>query len=123
MEGRSMVARRTELELEVHERIRRDSHEGGPSRRAFLRGAAVAAAGAALLRSGSAEARTAPELAARLPDGFTPFSAPGRVVRVQKAGCLEANGICPKPDDAQEMLRRALEELTGKADMAGAAKL
>ncbi|MGH7270079.1 MAG: DUF362 domain-containing protein, partial [Polyangiaceae bacterium] len=57
------------------------------------------------------------------PDGFVPFSAPGRVVRVKKAGCLEANGIFPKVDDAKEMLRRALEELTGKSDMAEAAKL
>ena len=42
---------------------------------------------------------------------------PGRVVRVKKAGCLEANNIYPKPDDAKEMLRRAMEELTGKADL------
>jgi uncharacterized protein (DUF362 family) len=121
-----MVAARTDLEREVHQRIGRDSHashDSGASRRAFLHGAAAAAADAALLRSGSAEARTAPDLAARPPDGFAAFSAPGRVVRVQKAGCLEANGIFPKPDDAKEMLRRALEELTGKADMAEAAKL
>jgi len=118
-----MVARLTDLELEAHARIHRDAAGAAASRRAFLRGAAATAAGAALLRSSTAEARTAPDLAARAPDGFTPFSAPGHVVRVQKAGCLEANGIFPKPDDAKEMLRRGLEELTGKADMAEAAKL
>ncbi len=33
-------------------------------------------------------------------------------MKVTKAGCLEANNIFPKPDDAKEMLRRAMEELT-----------
>jgi hypothetical protein len=93
-----MVARLTDPELETHAHVERGA---AASRRAFLRGAAATAAGAALLRSSVAEARTAPDLAARAPDGFTPFSAPGHVVRVQKAGCLEANGIFPKPDDAK----------------------
>jgi|CZKU01.1.fsa_nt_gi uncharacterized protein (DUF362 family) len=104
----------------------RDASSGaptGPSRRAFLRGAAGAAAGAALVRSSTAQAKTAPNLAAQPPSGFVPFSAPGRVVRVKKAGCLEANNLFPKPADAKEMLRRSLEELTGKADLAEAAKL
>jgi uncharacterized protein (DUF362 family) len=97
--------------------------EGG-SRRAFLRGAAGVAAGAALLSSRAAAAHTAaPNLAAQPPAGFVPFSAPGRVVRVKKAGSLESNKLFPKPDDAKEMLRRSLEELTGKADMAEAVKL
>ncbi|MBV9948697.1 MAG: DUF362 domain-containing protein [Myxococcales bacterium] len=92
------------------------------SRRGFLGTAAAAAAAVAVLRPGVAEART-PELAARPPAGFAPFSAPGTVVKVTKSGCLEANGIYPKPDDAREMLRRAMQELTGKADLVEATKL
>src|SRR5579862_2734007 len=96
----------------------------GRGRRAFVGGAAAAVAAAAtFLRSGVALAKSDPNLAAVLPPGFTPFSAPGRVVRVKKAGCMEANGLFPKADDAKEMLRRGLEELTGKADLVEAAKL
>ncbi len=98
-----------------------DAHD--IDRRAFIGGAAAAAAAATLLRSGDAAARIpGPDLAARAPDGFVPFAAPGKVVKVKKAGSLEANGIFPKADDAKEMLRRALEELTGKADLTEAAK-
>lgn len=93
------------------------------TRRAFLRGAAGAAAAASVLHSIPASAKTAVNLAAHPPAGFSPFAAPGRVVRVKKSGCLESNNIFPKPDDAKEMLRRAFEELTGKADLAEAAKL
>ena len=77
---------------------------------------------ATLLPAGEAHART-PELAIRPPGGFVPLSAPGRVVKVKKSGCLESNGIYPKPDDAKEMLRSAMQELTGKSDLAEAAKL
>jgi uncharacterized protein (DUF362 family) len=122
-------------ELATHARIDADASEAvsgrageagtarGATRRAFLGGAAATAAGAVLVQSSAAFARTGPNLAAQPPSGFVPLSAPGRVVRVKKAGCLEANNLYPKPDDAKEMLRRALEELTGKADMAEATKL
>jgi uncharacterized protein (DUF362 family) len=117
-------------EIETHARIERDGREaeagGRHARRTFLGGAALAAAAAAsasLLRSADAHGRTQADLAAVLPAGFTPFSAPGRVVKVKKAGCLEPNGLFPKADDAKEMLRRALQELTGKADLVEAAKL
>jgi uncharacterized protein (DUF362 family) len=131
-----MVEHDMDRELATHARIESDASEAahgasghagssaaGPSRRAFLWGAAGATAGVALLNSREALARTAPNLAAQPPAGFVPLSAPGRVVRVKKAGCLEANNLFPKPDDAKEMLRRGLEELTGKADMAEAVKL
>src|SRR3984957_3159908 len=127
-----MVEHPMDRELETHARIERDARESSErdgsvasdaTRRTFLRGAAAAAAGAALVRSSVALAGGAPNLAAQPPSGFVPLSAPGRVVRVKKAGCLEANNIFPKPEDAKEMLRRALEELTGKADLAEAAKL
>jgi uncharacterized protein (DUF362 family) len=107
-------------ESRTHARIERDA----TSRRVFLGGAvAVAAAGATLTRAGAALARTSTDLAAQPPSGFAPFAAPGRVVKVKKVGCLEANGLFPRPDDAKEMLRRALQDLTGKADLAEAAKL
>jgi uncharacterized protein (DUF362 family) len=90
-------------------------------RRAFLGGVAASTAAAALLRTGAAHADPA-GLAATPPAGFSPLSAPGVVVRVKKAGCLEANGIYPKADDAKAMLQRALQELTGKADLVSAVK-
>jgi uncharacterized protein (DUF362 family) len=94
------------------------------SRRAFLGTAAAAAAFAGVtLREGDAQAVAAPSsLAASPPAGFTPFAAPGRIVKVTKAGCLQANQIYPKPDDAKAMLTRALTELTGKPDLVSATK-
>ena len=102
--------------------LRRIEEDGGTSRRAFLTGAGVAAASATLLGSADAFAGPPSPLAAQPPSGFAPFAAPGRVVKVTKAGCLEANNLFPKADDAKEMLRRALEELTGQADLVQAAK-
>ncbi|MCL2450740.1 MAG: DUF362 domain-containing protein [Polyangiaceae bacterium] len=107
-------------ELATHARIDADS---APTRRAFL-GAAGAAA--TLLPTGQAFGKTPaglPGLPAQPPPGFAPLSAPGLVVRVKKAGSLEANKLYPKADDAKEMLRRALEELTGKHDLSDAVKL
>jgi uncharacterized protein (DUF362 family) len=94
----------------------------GMDRRAFLGGVAATAAAATVLRSGVARA-DASGLAAVPPAGFSPLSAPGVVVRVKKTGCLEANGIYPKVDDAKAMLQRALQELTGKTDVVSAVKM
>ena len=91
-------------------------------RRAFLAGTAASAAAVTLLDAGIARAGVA-SLAAHPPAGFVPLSIPGRVVRVKKSGCLEANGIFPKADDAKAMLTRAMQELTGKADLVEAVKL
>lgn len=91
-------------------------------RRAFLAGAAASAAAVSLLREGVAHAGVG-SLAAQPPSGFVPLSIPGRVVRVKKSGCLEANGLYPKPDDAKAMLDRAMQELTGKGDLVEAVKL
>ena len=100
----------------------RAGQSAGQSRRAFLGTAAAVAAAGTILPARRAFAKT-PELAAQPPAGFVPFAAPGRVVKVAKAGCLEANGIYPKADDAKEMLRRSMQELTGKSDLAEAVKL
>lgn len=106
-------------ELETHALI---EHDASRTRRSFLGHAAGIGAAATLLRSAPAWARSPAGLPAQPPAGFVPLSAPGRVVRVKKAGCLEANGIYPKADDAREMLRRALEELTGAHEMVDAIK-
>ena len=105
---------------EVHRRIKEDSRT---SRRLFLGGAAATVAATAVLRSEIALAAPDQKLAAAPPPGFTPFAAPGRVVKVKKGDCMQANGNYPKADDAKEMLRRALQELTGKSDMKDAAGL
>ena len=91
-------------------------------RRAFLAGAAASAAAATLLRTGVANAGSDASLAVKPPSGFQPLSMPGRVVRVKKSGCLEANGLFPRPDDAKVMLQRAMQEMTGKADLVEAVK-
>lgn len=97
-----------------------------PSRRELGLGAAALSAVAATGALGrDAEAAPASEKswAARPPEGFVPFAAPGRVVKVTKAGSLSENGRYPKSDDAKAMLERALTELTGKASLVEAVKL
>src|SRR5271165_4289361 len=101
----------------------RDYEPGNVSRRTFAVGAAATAT---LLGSKLAQADAAPppqNLAASPPAGFTPFSAPGSVVKVAKAGSLQPNQIYPKADDARAMLTKAMTELTGKATLVEAVKL
>jgi uncharacterized protein (DUF362 family) len=117
------VTKAGNAEREARDRIERDARALGPSRRTFLGGTAALAAATSVLGSGVAEARVSADLAATPPAGFVPFAAPGRIVKVSKAGSLDANGLFPKADDAREMLRRALEELTGKSAMADAVKV
>jgi uncharacterized protein (DUF362 family) len=88
-------------------------------RRTFMGGAAAAAAAVATLTPGTAHAKS---LAAAPPDGFTPYSAPGKVVKVTKADAMQVNKIYPKADDAKAMLTKALTELTGKPDLNSAVK-
>src|SRR5262249_22596969 len=73
-----------------------------------------AAAAAATLVPSVAHAKS---LAASPPSGFSPFNAPGKVVRVSKADTLQNNKLHPKPHAAKEMLTKALTELTGKPDL------
>ena len=103
------------------------SDERSPSpvtRRRFLGTAASAsAASAALLGAGPALAKgnddpaSRPPLAAKPPAGFTPFAAPGRIVKVSKGNTLQPNGLWPKEGDAKTMLERAMTELTGEPDL------
>jgi uncharacterized protein (DUF362 family) len=111
-------------ELETYARIERDtcSLQSAATRRMFLGGAAAVGTAAALLRTTPAFAKSPAGLPAQPPAGFVPLSAPGKVVKVTKAGCLEANKIYPKADDAKEMLRRSLEELTGQHELVDSVK-
>ncbi len=96
------------------------------TRRQFVGATVAAVAGASLLlntNAASAKDSKVVDLNAQVPAGFVPLSVPGRVVRVTKPGCLEPNGLYPKAADAKEMLRRVLEELTGKSDVGEALKL
>jgi uncharacterized protein (DUF362 family) len=91
------------------------------SRRRFL---GAAASASALLAPASAAAKPEgaprPPLAAKPPPGFTPFAAPGRIVKVSKGNTLQPNGLWPNEADAKMMLERALTELTGEPDLARA---
>ncbi len=87
------------------------------NRRSFLQGAIGAAT---ILGAGDAIADPRSSLVAHPPTGFTPMTAPGRVVRVSAANTLQPNGLWPKEDVAARMLERAMAELTGKADLGAA---
>jgi uncharacterized protein (DUF362 family) len=93
----------------------------GTSRRGFLAGAAAAAAGT-VVATGASTASAAPDvnLAAQPPAGFAPFTAPGRVIKVNKADCMQENQLYPKADAAKVMLEKAMTELTGKPDLVSA---
>lgn len=93
-------------------------------RRTFLEGAAAIATTVALANQAAAkDAAPVVSLAATPPSGFTPFSAPGKIVKVSKPGSLMPNQIFPKADDAKAMLEKAMTELTGKASLVDAVKL
>ncbi|MBS2011802.1 MAG: DUF362 domain-containing protein [Deltaproteobacteria bacterium] len=89
-------------------------------RRTFLGTAAAVAAAAATLgatKDAAAGPNPPKNYAAAPPSGFSPFSAPGKIVKVSKKDSLQANQLYPKPDAAKEMLTKALTELTGKPDL------
>ncbi len=105
-----------------HEDHTTEGAELGVSRRTFMGGAAagaavvattVAAGNASAGPKDAAAAPTASSYAAAPPPGFHPMSAPGRIVKVSRAGSLQANGLYPKPDAAKAMLEKAMLELTG----------
>lgn len=83
------------------------------SRRAFI---GTTAAAGAVVASGISlkEASAAAGFAAAPPAGFVPMAAPGKIVKVARAGSLQANGLYPKPDAAKAMLEKAMLEFTGE---------
>jgi uncharacterized protein (DUF362 family) len=88
------------------------------SRRAFVGSAAVGAAAVAAVLSSSRDGNAS--LAASPPPGFVPLAVPGKIVKVTKAGSLQANGLYPKPDDAKAMLEKAMYEFTGTTSLGAA---
>jgi len=86
-------------------------------RRAFLGTAAAATATLAVSGAFAGSAPAGKSLAAAPPKGFSPMSAPGKIVKVTKANSLKPNGLYPKDEDAKAMLEKALCEFTGKSDM------
>jgi hypothetical protein len=106
----------------------REIDEASVGRRKFVIGGAATAGAFAfgsMLDAKAAIAATeaaGPNLAAKPPEGFVPFSAPGRIVKVSKADCMQANKLYPKPEDAKAMLEKAMTELTGKPDLVTAVK-
>jgi len=103
-----LMSERNDEKLQIA-RIERELSPG-VGRRVFLGTAAAATLIPSVAHAGK-------NLAAAPPSGFTPFAAPGKIVKVSKKDCLQANQMYPKPDDAKEMLTKALTELTGKSDL------
>lgn len=96
------------------ERARRAREKALLTRRAFVGGSIAAGA---MLGTTDVLADDRASLVAHPPQGFTPMTAPGRVVRVTAANTLQPNGLWPKEDVAKSMLERAMAELTGKSDL------
>ena len=86
------------------------------TRRGFLGTSAALASTLALPRLATA-ADSRPSLAASPPAGFTPFAAPGKIVKVSRSNTLQDNALWPKDEAARQMLERAMTELTGETDM------
>jgi uncharacterized protein (DUF362 family) len=95
-------------------------------RRDFLAGAAAGASALAIGQKARAQTATGAaaganaSLAATPPTGFTPFSAPGVVVRVHRANSMRPGNLFPTQDAATAMVDRAVMELTGQHDVASA---
>ena len=96
-------------------RIEQELTRAGMGRRAFLGTAAAVAAAASLVAKPALAGPAAKNLAASPPAGFSPFSAPGKVVKVTKKDCLQANQLYPKPDAAKEMLTQRADRAHGQA--------
>lgn len=56
-------------------------------------------------------------LAASAPAGFTPYNAPGKIIKVTKSDSLQENKLWPKPEVAKQVLDRAMLEFTGESDV------
>ncbi|HEY6561357.1 MAG TPA: DUF362 domain-containing protein [Polyangiaceae bacterium] len=96
------------------------------SRRHFLEGSAALLGAAAGTAGFVPEAEAAaPEVGpAAPPSGFTPMSAPGKIVKVSKgtdfAALMQPNLLWPKPEVARQMLEKAMMTFTGAPNLAAA---
>jgi uncharacterized protein (DUF362 family) len=103
---------------------------GRLNRRQFMGHAALlgmSAAASSALSSRQAWAASIDErLIAKPPAGFTPFTAPGKVVKVTKGtdfpSLMQPNQLWPKPEVARQMVERLMTELTGASDLVSAMK-
>lgn len=86
----------------------------GMTRRHLL-GVAAAAGSSVALPAIAREAGRRP--VARPPAGMIRQSLPGKVVKVQSSGTLQAGGLWPKASSAKAMLQRAMAALTGEQDL------
>lgn len=98
-----------------------------PGRRRIIQASgALLAAGIVSSPTEDSAASPIDALTARPPDGFTPMSVPGKVVKVTKGtdvkALLQPNELWPKPDVAKEMLERAMTEFTGAPNLVDAMK-
>jgi uncharacterized protein (DUF362 family) len=109
---------RREDELQMARIERELSPRGDVSRRAFIGTAAAATLLPAAAHAAPPKAQKS--YAAGPPDGFSPYAAPGRIVKVTKADSLADNKLYPKEEAAKDMLTRVLTELTGKSTLAAA---
>lgn len=102
----------------------------GVSRRELMKGAAAAGlgiAGAGLLSaSNAAAAESVDHLIVKPPAGFSPMLAPGKVVKVTKAGdfksLMQKNQLWPKPEVARAMLEKGMTAFTGAPNIVEAMK-
>lgn len=92
------------------------------TRRQLVQGSAavgICAAGWGGIRE--AHADEVASFAAHRPQGFTPLSVPGRVVKVSAKGdfasFMQNNQLWPKPEVARRLLEKALMEFTGAANL------
>jgi len=98
------------------------------SRRKLVQGAAVlASVSAGLAAATPAEAaRSIDALIAKPPAGFTPFTAAGKVTRVNAkgdfAGFMQPNQLWPKEEVARRLLEKAMMEFTGAPNLNEAMK-
>lgn len=95
------------------------------SRRAWLAGAAAAAAATVGERAFAGDADASP-LVAKAPKGFVAMDVPGKVVKVTAKGDFKAtmqpNLLWPKADVAKRLLEKAMMELTGASNLVEAMK-
>lgn len=95
------------------------------SRRAWLAGAAAAAAATVGERAFAGDADASP-LVAKSPKGFVAMDVPGKVVKVTAKGDFKAtmqpNLLWPKADVAKRLLEKAMMELTGASNLVEAMK-
>jgi uncharacterized protein (DUF362 family) len=99
------------------------------SRRRFAQGTAAASLGIASSLLGAEPVHAAPsldDLIAKPPAGFSPLSAPGKIVKVAAKGdfasFMQPNQLWPQPEVARRLLEKAMMGFTGAPNLTEAMK-